>query len=213
MKLICLILLIIIMLGHSAKILAQKSDSIPVGFENDLKRLEDNMPVPEIRSFNERVYLWYALFSVNEITNNQAEFTSRIRGELKNMFAQDLLFKKNTYTYKWNWKITNVSYRPKFRGTSKREKKDYMREILNPYTPPYEIYALYDWTVNNKNPYQRQQVRMNLMEFPKLYFFIQMLKFINVLEGFIREVPTHYQITEQLKVSYRSDKIVFTYTY
>lgn len=211
MKLTCFILIIVLTVGYTAKMLAQKNDSISFSFETQEKRIEQNMPVPEIYSFIERVYLWNCLFSNEQLTNNTSDFGMRIRDEIKKESLNSLF--KNNLPQKWNWNVTNFKKQAKFKGASRKEKKDYMLCLLNTHVPPYKVCGMFDWTLNNNNPFQRQQVRMNLLEFPKFYFFIQMLKFVNVLEGFIREVPSHYDINEQWRVSYRSDKIVLTYTY
>lgn len=211
MKLVCFILICILVVGHSARMLAQKSDSVSFNFDPRERQLTITQPAPEIYSFRERVQLWDNVFDDNRQIMSTCDFAGRIREDIR---TESLNSITNYSTAKeWNWKVTNVKTKCKFRPSDRRLKKDYLQALWTPYEYDRPVATSYDWTLNNQNPFSRQAVRMNLMNFPRLYFALQLFSFIQIIDEFIRHIPTCYQINEQWKLSYRKEKIVLTYTY
>lgn len=211
MKLACFILICILILGHSAKMLAQRSDSAAFTFDPREQQRTISLPAPEIYSFIERVQLWNNLFGENRQTITLCDFGSRIRNEIQASTFNSI--SAYSLTRKWNWKLTNAKVKCKFSPNDRRLKKDYLRSLWAPYNPENSVTTTYDWTLNNQNPFSRQSVRINLMNFPKLYFALQFFSLIQIIDDFIRQIPTSYQINDQWKISYRKEKVVLTYTY
>lgn len=211
MKLACFILICVLILGHSAKMLAQRSDSVAFTFDPREQRMTISLPAPEIYSFVERVQLWDNLFGENRQIISICDFGSRIRNEIQAGTFNDISV--YSMTRKWDWKVTNAKVKCKFSPSDRRLRKDYLRPLWAPYDPDNSVTATYDWTLNNQNPFSRQSVRLNLINFPKLYFAIQLFSFIQIIDDFIRQIPTSYHINDQWKISYRKEMVVLSYTY
>lgn len=211
MKLACLILFCILALGQSAKMLAQKSDSAAFNIGPQLQSKTLNLPAPEIYSFRERVILWNNIFGYNCENISNDDFAIRIRKGLQAELFNPL--STHSVIRKWDWKVTNAKIKCKFRPSDRRLKKDYLKALWTPYDPENAVTATYDWTLNNQNPFRRQSVRISLMNLPKLYFALQLFSFIQVIDDFIRQIPTSYQLNDQWKISYRKEMLVVSFTY
>lgn len=211
MKLLCLILICVLLLGYSAKALAEQNDSVLIAMGTTELRSRIEIPAPEIYSFTERVLLWENMFADRGQLLNSYDFGSRIRNDIR---EDGLMSLTSVCSPKeWNWKITNVKKKAKYKPSDRRLKKDFLQALWEPYDPENSVTPTYDWTLNNTNPFSRQSVRINLMNFPKLYFLIQMFSFVQIFDDFIRQIPTSYNLNEQWKISYRKEMVVFTYTY
>ncbi|MGL5318141.1 MAG: hypothetical protein ACRC9Q_05545, partial [Bacteroidales bacterium] len=199
MKLSCFMLICILLLGYSAKILAQKLDS-----GQKINRLTDaNSEVtgiaPEIYSFNERVLLWENLFGENRQEITIAEFVSGVRAAIAGEELTQLEEYAKTHT--WNWEVTNPTIVWKFDPSDRLLRKDFVRALQTPFNLLGDHSSMYDWTLNNNNPFNRQSARMNLINFPRLYFLVQMFSFFQVVDELIKQVPTSFSLNKQWKVS------------